>query len=36
MRIIGTEDANYVSGRQLSEIWELTAEEWHAQTPHKP
>jgi RimJ/RimL family protein N-acetyltransferase len=31
MRVIGTEEANYVSGRQPSEIWELTAEEWHAQ-----
>jgi RimJ/RimL family protein N-acetyltransferase len=30
MRVIGTEEANYVSGRQLSEIWELTAEEWRA------
>jgi len=30
MRVIGLEEANYVSGRQPSEIWELTAEEWHA------
>jgi RimJ/RimL family protein N-acetyltransferase len=28
MRVIGIEEANYVSGRQPSEIWELTAEEW--------
>ena len=31
MRVIGTEEASYVSGRQPSEIWELTAEEWRAQ-----
>jgi RimJ/RimL family protein N-acetyltransferase len=30
MRVIGTEVANYVSGRQPSEIWELTAAEWRA------
>jgi RimJ/RimL family protein N-acetyltransferase len=28
MRVIGTEEVNYVSGRLPSEIWELTAEEW--------
>jgi RimJ/RimL family protein N-acetyltransferase len=28
MRIIGTDEANYVSGRQPSETWELTAAEW--------
>jgi RimJ/RimL family protein N-acetyltransferase len=36
MRVIGTEEANYVSGRLPSEIWELTAEEWHAQRFEKP
>jgi RimJ/RimL family protein N-acetyltransferase len=30
MRMIGTEERNLVSGRQLSEIWEITAEEWRA------
>jgi [ribosomal protein S5]-alanine N-acetyltransferase len=33
MRVVGTEEANYVSGRQPSEIWELTAEEWHSWKP---
>jgi [ribosomal protein S5]-alanine N-acetyltransferase len=28
MRIVGTEMRDYVSGRLLSEIWEITAEEW--------
>ena len=28
MRMIGTEMRDYVSGRLLSEIWEITAEEW--------
>ena len=28
MRLIGTEERNLVSGRQLSEVWEITAEEW--------
>ena len=28
MRVIGTEERDYVSGRFLSEIWEITAEEW--------
>jgi ribosomal-protein-alanine N-acetyltransferase len=28
MRVIATEDRDYVSGRQPSEIWEITAEEW--------
>jgi RimJ/RimL family protein N-acetyltransferase len=35
MRVIGTEEASYVSGRQQSEIWELTAEEWRAQRLEK-
>jgi [ribosomal protein S5]-alanine N-acetyltransferase len=30
MRIIATQERDYVSGRLPSEIWELTAEEWHA------
>jgi [ribosomal protein S5]-alanine N-acetyltransferase len=28
MRVIATEERDYVSGRLLSEIWEITAEEW--------
>lgn len=28
MRVIATEDRDYVSGRFPSEIWEITAEEW--------
>ena len=28
MRIVSTEHRDYVSGRHLSEIWEITAEEW--------
>lgn len=30
MRVIATEERGYVSGRFLSEIWEITAEEWNA------
>jgi len=30
MRVVGTEERNLVSGRQLSEVWEITAEEWRA------
>jgi RimJ/RimL family protein N-acetyltransferase len=30
MRVIATEEKNYVSGRHLTEIWEITAEEWNA------
>lgn len=30
MRVIATEERNYVSGRFLTEIWEITAEEWNA------
>jgi RimJ/RimL family protein N-acetyltransferase len=28
MRMIGTEESDYVSGRLMTEIWEITAEEW--------
>lgn len=31
MRIVATEEREYVSGRLLAEIWEITAEEWRAQ-----
>jgi RimJ/RimL family protein N-acetyltransferase len=30
MRVISTEERDYVSGRLLSELWEITAEEWRA------
>lgn len=30
MRMVATEMRDYVSGRLLSEIWEITAEEWRA------
>jgi RimJ/RimL family protein N-acetyltransferase len=31
MRVIATEERDYVSGRLLTEIWEITAEEWRVQ-----
>jgi len=30
MRVVATEEGNYVSGRLLTEVWEITAEEWRA------
>ena len=30
MCLVGTVERDYVSGRQLAEIWEITAEEWRA------
>ena len=30
MRVVATEERDYVSGRFLTEIWEITAEEWRA------
>ena len=30
MRVVAVEEREYVSGRLLTEIWEITAEEWHA------
>ena len=30
MRLIGVSDRDYVSGRLTAELWEITAEEWHA------
>lgn len=30
MRVVATEERDYVSGRYLTEIWEITAEEWRA------
>jgi ribosomal-protein-alanine N-acetyltransferase len=30
MRVIATEEGDYVGGRFPTEIWEITAEEWRA------
>jgi ribosomal-protein-alanine N-acetyltransferase len=30
LRIVGTEERDFVCGRLPAEIWEITAEEWHA------
>jgi RimJ/RimL family protein N-acetyltransferase len=30
MRMIGTSERDYVSGRLPAELWEITAEEWAA------
>jgi len=30
MRMVGTEEREFVSGRLPAEIWEITADEWHA------
>ena len=30
MRVIATEERDYVAGRLPTEIWEITAEEWRA------
>ena len=30
MRLIGTAEKDYVGGRMMSDIWEITREEWHA------
>jgi [ribosomal protein S5]-alanine N-acetyltransferase len=30
MRLVRREEREYVSGRLMSEIWEITADEWHA------
>lgn len=35
MRVIAIEERDYVSGRLPSELWEITAEEWHAYK-HRP
>jgi ribosomal-protein-alanine N-acetyltransferase len=35
MRVVATEDRDYVSGRLPAEIWELTAEEWNARRQTK-
>jgi RimJ/RimL family protein N-acetyltransferase len=30
MRLVGTREKDYVSGRAVSEVWEITADEWRA------
>ena len=35
MRLVATEDRNYVSGRLAAELWEITAEEWNARRQHR-
>ena len=34
MRVIATEERDYISGRFLAEIWEITAKEWNS--THRP
>jgi RimJ/RimL family protein N-acetyltransferase len=29
MRLIRTDERDYISGRLVTEMWEITAEEWH-------
>ena len=35
MRIVATEDRDFVCGRLPAEIWEITADEWHAFTARR-
>jgi len=35
MRLVATDEHEYVSGRLPTEIWEITAEEWNARNPRK-
>jgi ribosomal-protein-alanine N-acetyltransferase len=35
MRIVATQENEYVSGRFLQETWEVTAEEWDAHRKHR-
>jgi ribosomal-protein-alanine N-acetyltransferase len=30
MRVVATRESEYVCGRLLTEMWEITADEWHA------
>ena len=34
MRMVGTEERNFVSGKLPCEIWEITAEEWREARAH--
>jgi len=35
MRIVGVEERDHVSGRHLTEVWEITAEEWKSRRSPK-
>jgi [ribosomal protein S5]-alanine N-acetyltransferase len=35
MRVIAVEEREYVSGRLPTEVWEITADEWHGRKPPK-
>lgn len=35
MRVVATEERGYVSGRLMTEIWEITAEDWNVRKPTK-
>lgn len=35
MRVVAVEERNYVGGRLLTEIWEITAEEWRGRRAEK-
>jgi RimJ/RimL family protein N-acetyltransferase len=35
MRVVATQEGEYVSGRILTEIWEITADEWHARMKNR-
>ena len=35
MRVVAVEERDYVGGRFLTEIWEITATEWHAHRSHR-
>jgi [ribosomal protein S5]-alanine N-acetyltransferase len=36
MRVVAVEEKDFVSGRYLSEVWEITAEEWRAHRAAAP
>jgi len=36
MRVVGVEERDYVSGRYLTEVWEITAEEWRVRRKGAP
>jgi ribosomal-protein-alanine N-acetyltransferase len=35
MRVVTTEERDHISGRFLSEVWEITADEWRARRKAK-
>jgi ribosomal-protein-alanine N-acetyltransferase len=32
MRVVGIEERDYVSGRYLTEVWEIAADEWRVRS----